>query len=271
MGVRALVGRGAAKWKTSPLSGCRGRSRCSRELEVVANNIANLEHHRLQGRRLGVPRVPDAGRAPRRLPGQRPAPELSCTTARPGTISASARPKQTGNPLDVSIDGDAFFVVQTPRGERYTAQRRVPDQRHRRAGDRRPATACSATAGRSSSSRPTATSRSTRTARSPCAKAATRVRFAARQAAARALRRGRNPAEGRREPVSAPRTAPQPQAADARTRVVQGTIEQSNVRPVVEMARMIELTRTYTQIANLLQQASDHRRSAIEKLAEVPA
>ena len=41
-------------------------------------------------------------------------------------------------------------------------------------------------------------------------------------------------------------------------RVVQGTIEQSNVRAVVEMARMIELTRTYTQIASLLQQASEH-------------
>src|SRR5262245_41770796 len=27
---------------------------------------------------------------------------------------------QTGNPLDVAIDGDAFLVVQTPRGERYT-------------------------------------------------------------------------------------------------------------------------------------------------------
>ena len=28
--------------------------------------------------------------------------------------------EQTGNPLDVAIDGDAFLVVQTPRGERYT-------------------------------------------------------------------------------------------------------------------------------------------------------
>ena len=28
--------------------------------------------------------------------------------------------QQTGNPLDVAIDGDGFLVVQTPRGERYT-------------------------------------------------------------------------------------------------------------------------------------------------------
>jgi len=37
------------------------------------------------------------------------------------------------------------------------------------------------------------------------------------------------------------------------------------------MARMMELTRTYTLISNLLQQAGDHRRASLEKLAEVPA
>jgi flagellar basal-body rod protein FlgF len=37
------------------------------------------------------------------------------------------------------------------------------------------------------------------------------------------------------------------------------------------MSRMIEVTRTYTQIANLLQQQSDLYKSAIEKLADVPA
>jgi hypothetical protein len=37
------------------------------------------------------------------------------------------------------------------------------------------------------------------------------------------------------------------------------------------MARMVEVTRTYTQIAGLLQLHSDMRRSAIEKLAEIPA
>ena len=53
--------------------------------------------------------------------------------------------------------------------------------------------------------------------------------------------------------------------------MVQGAIEQSNVRGVVEMARMIELTRTYTQIAGLLQQTGEMRRNAIERLADVPA
>ena len=62
-----------------------------------------------------------------------------------------------------------------------------------------------------------------------------------------------------------------PQPAAASVRVVQGALEQSNVRGVIEMARMIEVTRTYTQIAGLIQQGSDQRRNAIDKLAEVPA
>ena len=62
-------------------------------------------------------------------------------------------------------------------------------------------------------------------------------------------------------------------AADAAptARVSQGAIEKSNVRGVVEMTRMIEVTRTYTQVASMLQQQGDMRRTAIEQLAEVPA
>ena len=58
--------------------------------------------------------------------------------------------------------------------------------------------------------------------------------------------------------------------ADTKSRTVQGSIEKSNVRAVVEMTRMIEVTRSYTQVATMLSQQSDMQRSAIEKLAEVP-
>ena len=51
----------------------------------------------------------------------------------------------------------------------------------------------------------------------------------------------------------------------------QGFVEKSNVNSVTEMSRMIEITRTYTQISALLSQQSDLHKSAIEKLADVPA
>jgi flagellar basal-body rod protein FlgF len=53
-------------------------------------------------------------------------------------------------------------------------------------------------------------------------------------------------------------------------RIVQGAIEKSNVRAVLEMTRMIEVTRSYTQVATMLSQQADLQRTAIEKLAEVP-
>ena len=53
--------------------------------------------------------------------------------------------------------------------------------------------------------------------------------------------------------------------------VQQGYIEKSNVNAVGEMSRMVEVMRMYTQVANLLQQQSDLHKSAIEKLADVPA
>jgi len=62
--------------------------------------------------------------------------------------------------------------------------------------------------------------------------------------------------------------APQP---DITSRLNQGFIEKSNVNSVTEMSRLIEITRTYTQISALLQQQSDLHRTAIEKLADVPA
>ncbi len=37
------------------------------------------------------------------------------------------------------------------------------------------------------------------------------------------------------------------------------------------MTRMIDVTRTYTTIATMLQQQDDLRRTAIQRLADVPA
>jgi flagellar basal-body rod protein FlgF len=54
------------------------------------------------------------------------------------------------------------------------------------------------------------------------------------------------------------------------TRVLQGAIEKSNVNGVAEMSRLIEITRSYTDIANILQQQSEQRRSALSQLSQTP-
>lgn len=53
------------------------------------------------------------------------------------------------------------------------------------------------------------------------------------------------------------------------TRVVQGAIEQSNVRPVVEMTRVSEAVRAYQQTMALIQGEHDRLRSAIRTLGKV--
>jgi flagellar basal-body rod protein FlgF len=51
--------------------------------------------------------------------------------------------------------------------------------------------------------------------------------------------------------------------------VVQGMFEGSNVKGVVEMTRMMDVTRAYTSTANMLQSNHDLQRRAVERLGEV--
>src|SRR5262245_60293797 len=90
-----------------------------RELEVVANNIANLSTtgYKADGSVFEEFLSPVASHgqfqgADRRLSYVHD--RATWHDLRPGPV------QPTGNPLDVAIDGNAFFVVQTPRGERYT-------------------------------------------------------------------------------------------------------------------------------------------------------
>jgi flagellar basal-body rod protein FlgF len=61
---------------------------------------------------------------------------------------------------------------------------------------------------------------------------------------------------------------PQP---DTKSVVQQGVIEKSNVSAVSEMSHMVEVMRSYQQVASMLQVQSDLRKTSIEKLADVPA
>jgi flagellar basal-body rod protein FlgF/flagellar basal-body rod protein FlgG len=240
-----------------------------RELDVVANNIANLdttgyksdgsvfEEYLMPVARAGGFQGADA--------------RLSYVQDRATWHNFSAGPiKQTGNPLDVAIDGDAFLAVQTPRGERYTRNgalqinatgELVTSTGDRVLGDGGPIQFQSTDHDISISADGTVTVREGANTTSDSARGKIRlVRF---DQVARLQKDGSS--------MFAAPDGVAPQAPLPNVRLVQGAIEQSNVRGVIEMARMMEVTRTYTQIASLLQQQGDLRRSAIEKLAEVPA
>lgn len=52
-------------------------------------------------------------------------------------------------------------------------------------------------------------------------------------------------------------------------KLIQGSIETSNVQPVIEISHMIEVMRAYQATANLTQSQEDMKRRAITKLGEV--
>src|ERR1700687_1176107 len=90
-----------------------------REMEVVANNIANLNTGGFKSDNSMFEQflMPVA----RENRFNRPDRPMKLVTDRGTWHDFSQGPvQQTGNPLDVAIDGNAFLVVQTPAGERYT-------------------------------------------------------------------------------------------------------------------------------------------------------
>jgi flagellar basal-body rod protein FlgF len=239
-----------------------------RELEIVANNIANIDTngYKADGAVFEEYLMPGARAGRFQTPDQR----LSYVQDRAAWHNFNPGPvKQTGNALDVSIDGDAFFVVQTPRGERYTRngsfQINAQGELVTTAGDRvlgsgGPILFQPTDSSISISNDGTISVRESGNTKSDSQRGKLRLvsfdRMQQLQKDGSSL-------------FSAPNGVA-PQDAPITVRVAQGTLEQSNVRAVVEMARMIEVTRTYTQIAGVIQSQSDMRRSAIDKLADIP-
>ena len=176
--------------------------------------------------------------------------------------------QETKNPLDVAIDGKAFLVVQTPGGERYTRDgglrvsstgQLVTAGGHPVMGANGPIQMQQTDHDITISADATITVLEGANTRIDSVRGKLRlVKFADPQ---KLLKEGANL-------YSANGMAPQ---ADTAARIQQGFIEKSNVNAVVEMSRMIAVTRAYTQVSALLQQQSDLRRTAIEKLADVPA
>jgi flagellar basal-body rod protein FlgF len=238
-----------------------------RQMDVVANNVANINTTGFKADRslfeeyLRSPAHEDNfARADRRV---------SFVQDRATFHDFAPGPsEQTKNPLDVAIDGGAFLVVQTAAGERYTRDGglQINNQGQLVTAGGNPVLGSSgpivfqptdhdisiAADGNVSVLEGVNRVDSVRG----------KLRLVSFAQAQRLLKEGSNLYSAGEGATAQPDTA---------SKVRQGFIEKSNVNSVTEMSRMIEVTRTYTQISALLQQQSDLHKSAIEKLADVPA
>jgi flagellar basal-body rod protein FlgF len=248
------------------LVGLSRQTLLERQLDVVANNIANVNTTGYKADSSLFEEFLTSGAHEDNFVGADRRVSYVQDRATFRDFSQGA-PDQTKNPLDVAIDGSGFLVVQTAAGERYTRdgglQLNGQGQLVTVAGD--PVLGASGPI----VFQPTdhdinVTPDGTITVVEGNSKTDSvrgKLRLVSFADAQKLLKQGSNL-------YSAGEGAAQP---DAKSTVRQGFIEKSNVNAVAEMSRMIEVTRAYTQISTLLQQQSDLHKTAIQQLAEVPS
>jgi flagellar basal-body rod protein FlgF len=238
-----------------------------RQMDVVANNVANINTSGYKADRSLFEEYLASGahednfaRSDRRL---------SFVQDRATFHDFSQGPtEETKNPLDVAIDGSAFLVVQTPAGERYTRDgglqinnqgQLVTASGYQVLGNSGPIVfqPTDKQINIASDGNVTVLEGVNR-----IDSVRGKLRMVSFAQAQKLLKEGSNLYSAGEGATAAP---------DTTSRLRQGFIEKSNVNSVTEMSRMIEITRTYTQVSALLQQQSDLHKSAIEKLADVPA
>ena len=238
-----------------------------RQLDVVANNVANVNTNGFKADRPMFEEYLRSNARENNFVGRDR--NVSFVQDRATVKDFSQGPSEpTKNPLDVAIDGDAFLVVQTPNGPRYTRDgsmqisstgQLVTKTGNPVLGTSGPIVFQPTDHDINISADGTVTVQEGTNRTDSVRGKLSMVSFAEAQ---KLLKEGSNLYAAGEGNTPAP-------ALNAK--VNQGYIEKSNVNAVTEMSRMIEVTRAYTSISTLLQQQGDMRRTAIEKLADVPA
>jgi flagellar basal-body rod protein FlgF len=228
-----------------------------RELDVIANNVANVQTNGFK-RRTSESRefqMPVASAETFKRGQDR---RVSFVVDRGTPLDTSTgKLEPTGNPMDVAISGDAYFVVNTPNGDRYTrngalmlnaAGTLVTSDGQPVVGEQGAFTFGNE-------------ERDIRIAADGTISSSNGARGRLR------LVRFNNPQVLQNAGGNLFMTNVPPEAAP-QARLQAGFVERSNVSPVVEISRMIEVTRQYQSVANLIGRNDEIRRTAIQKLGE---
>ncbi|MGA8652062.1 MAG: flagellar basal-body rod protein FlgF [Xanthobacteraceae bacterium] len=238
----------------------------SHQLDVVANNIANIDTTGFKADNSSFSEylMPGASDGDFGTGKDR---RISFVEDRATWIDFSPGAMQrTGDPLDVAIDGKGYFAVQTPRGPRYTRNGafaiNASGQLVTSTGD--------VVQGTSGPINFQATDRDVIISTTGIVSARDNGGTASVQRGQLQLVNFDNPQQLQKDSASTFLAPPDVNRSPVPpgTRVVQGSIEKSNVHPILEMTRMIEITRSYSDIAAILQQQGDLRRNSLQQLAQ---
>lgn len=248
--------------ENSQLVGLSRQMALRRELDVVANNLANLGTSGFKSEQVQFSEYLMPVASAEIFPSNRDK-RLSYVEDRATWQNFSAGPIEiTENQFDLAVNGDAFFAVQTPNGVRYTrnGQFQIDTQGTLVTNEGHPVLSTSGPIQFSDTE--------------------TAVTFGADGTISTDQGpRGRllltsfdNPQSLFSEGSSMFRAEGGGQEmAPGQGGVKQYAIEKSNVQSVVETTRLIEISRAYQSLAKMLERSDELRSTAIERLGSVTA
>ena len=226
-----------------------------RQLDIVANNIANADTAGFKTESLLTAVEQRAPAKSAQLPHAARF-VLDNGVSRDFTQGSL---KQTHNELDVAIEGDAFFSINTPEGERYTRDGRFKLDATGRLVTQGGEAVLDEGGGeitlRREGSAPAIGADGTISQDGQRVARLGVVRFD-NLAALSKTGEGRYLADG-----AAPAPAP-----DVQLR--QGMLESSNVQPVLEVVNLIEVSRAYERVTRMIDQTQDLSRRAVDRLGK---
>lgn len=229
-----------------------------REMDVIANNMANVSTTGFKGRssRFQEYLMPVASADSFQRQDRRVSYVIDQGTA----LDLAQGPIElTGNPLHVAVRGEAFLVVRGPDGDRYTRNGAfetnaqgtlVNSDGFPVQGDGGPIQIGPQETG---------------IAIGPDGTVSTNVGIRGRVR----LVTFANPQTLTNEGANLYASPTPPQAAGLAGRLESGSLERSNVKPVVEMTRLMDVNRTYTMVSGVITRLDDLRGRAISRLAEI--
>ncbi|WP_372784913.1 flagellar basal-body rod protein FlgF [Phenylobacterium sp.] len=229
-----------------------------RQMDIVANNIANADTNGFKVESLMTKEVP----GPPAVTAGGPAPVKFVGADAVARDFGQGGLRRTDSPLDVAIDGQGFFKITTKAGDRYTRDG------HFRTDDTGRVTTqggdvVSDDGGGEITIDPAKTGQLTIAPDGTVSQGTERIgkvgvfKFDSLSALQKT---GSNQYQN-----------PSNQQATAVTdvKVRQGMLEGSNVNPILEITRMIEVSRAYEQTTQMMSAEADLSRSSISRLGRV--
>lgn len=225
-----------------------------RALDVAANNMANVD---TVGFKVESLMVETDALAPKSAPTSEPIKYVIDNGLARNFGQGGL--EQSSNPLDVAIEGDGFFAVQTPDGTRYTRDGRFGLNAQNQLVDHQ-GNAVQSGAGATVSVDPQKGQLSIATdgTVSQDGKQIGKLGVS-RFASLSALKK-------QSDNLYDPNGASPIAATDVRLH--QGMIERSNVQPILEITQLIAITRAYERVSQMMSQTQDLSQSAIQRLGK---